>query len=78
MTTRLDLNATYQQVDNGWIQAQLVEIPGVITAAPTLGEAKEQLVDALREFLLALTEPSASSEDCGGESGSLAIVISAA
>jgi predicted RNase H-like HicB family nuclease len=54
MTTRLTFTAVYEPVENGWMQARIEELPAVITAAPTLAEAKELLVDALHEYLLSL------------------------
>lgn len=48
----LQLTPVYERVDGGWTQARLVELPGVITAAPTREQAQEMLLDALREFLL--------------------------
>ena len=48
----LQLTPSYQQVENGWTQASLIELPGVIMAAPSREEAQELLLDALREFLL--------------------------
>ena len=62
MTARVAFTAVYEQVENGWTQARIAEIPGVITAAPTLDEAKELLVDALREYLLALGEDGSSPD----------------
>jgi predicted RNase H-like HicB family nuclease len=44
----------FETVDDGWVQAWVAEIPGVITAGPTLEEARRLLVDALREYLLSL------------------------
>ena len=44
----------FQEVEEGWTQASLQELPAVITAAPTRQEAKELLLDALREYVLAL------------------------
>ncbi len=41
----------YEEVENGWIQGRIKELPGVITAAPTHDEAREMLADALREFV---------------------------
>ena len=41
MTGEIKLNAVYEPVENGWTQGRLIELPGVITAAPTLAEAKE-------------------------------------
>jgi predicted RNase H-like HicB family nuclease len=54
MTGRLSLTAVYEQVENGWTQARIEELPAVVTAAPTAAEAKELLVDALSEYLLSL------------------------
>lgn len=56
MTTRIALTAIYEPVEGGWTQARLQELPAVITAAPTIEEAKELLLDALREYLLSLTD----------------------
>ncbi len=51
-TELLQLTPIYEQVEGGWTQAALVELPGVITAAPSREEAQDMLLDALREFLL--------------------------
>ncbi|TAK23882.1 MAG: type II toxin-antitoxin system HicB family antitoxin [Chloroflexota bacterium] len=56
MDTQLSYSAIYEPVEDGWIQARIAELPGVITAAPTLDEAKAMLADALREYLLSLRE----------------------
>ena len=52
---RISLTAVYEPVDGGWTQARIEELPAVITAAPTLEEAKVLLVDALSEYLLSLS-----------------------
>jgi hypothetical protein len=52
MTGRRSLTAVYSQVEDGWIQARIEQLPAVVTAAPTAAEAKESLVDALTEYLL--------------------------
>ena len=51
MPSGLKLTAIYEPVENGWTQGRLVELPGVITAAPTLAEAKTMLRDALVQYL---------------------------
>jgi predicted RNase H-like HicB family nuclease len=56
MASRLELTAVYEDVGDGWVQARLLELPAVITAARSMEEAKESLADALREYLLALAE----------------------
>lgn len=54
VSSLIELTAVYEPVEDGWIQARIVQLPGVITAAASLEEAKQLLVDALREYLLAL------------------------
>jgi predicted RNase H-like HicB family nuclease len=51
---RMTLTAVYEPVEGGWTQARIRELPAVITAGPTPEEAKELLLDALREYLLSL------------------------
>jgi predicted RNase H-like HicB family nuclease len=50
----MTFTARYETVEDGWVQATIDELPSVITAAPSYEEAKEGLVDALHEYLLAL------------------------
>lgn len=49
----LSLTAVFEPVEDGWVQARIVELPAVITAGRTQAEATELLWDALRELLLA-------------------------
>ncbi len=51
---RFELTAIFEPVEEGWVQATIAEIPGVITAGRSMDEAKALLPDALREYLLAL------------------------
>jgi predicted RNase H-like HicB family nuclease len=74
---RLSVTAIYEPVDNGWVQARIEELPGVITAAPSLDEAKELLVDALREYLLSLGPAEQPAGDSNGTREPLDIVIGA-
>ena len=52
----------YESVENGWVQARIREMPGVITAAPTRAEAEDMLLDALEEFLLSFARDVAGDE----------------
>lgn len=52
MAAPIELTAVFTPVENGWVQAQLVEWPAVVTCAPTEAEARDMLGDALREMLL--------------------------
>ena len=65
MVSRISLTAVYEPVEEGWTQARIRELPSVITAAPTLEEAKELLADALREYLLSLAESPTSQPPNG-------------
>lgn len=71
----LRLTPVYKTVDEGWTQARLVEIPGVITAAATHDEAREMLVDALREFLLSFG-PERPSASASLDSDALTLIVS--
>ena len=75
MAARLALTAIYEIVDEGWTQARLREIPAVITAAPTRGEAKELLQDALREYLLSLGGDQETPVPAPADADTLEIVI---
>lgn len=57
MSTPLALTAVYEPVEEGWVQARIRELPGVITAAPTMAAATEMLEDALREYIAAQMQP---------------------
>ena len=49
--TTLTLTADFETVEGGWTQARLVDVPGVITCARTRAQAREDLIDALEQFL---------------------------
>jgi predicted RNase H-like HicB family nuclease len=64
--SELSYTAVYEQVENGWTQARIVEVPGVITAGASRDEARDLLRDALREYLASFMENNAgtvSAED---------------
>ena len=72
---RVPLTAIYEPVENGWTQARIQEIPGVITAAPTREEAKEMLLDALREYLLAFEETARTVPAADSHSERIELVV---
>jgi predicted RNase H-like HicB family nuclease len=75
---KVSLTAVYESVENGWIQARIREMPGVITAAPTREEAQEDLLDALREFLLSFGQDvDGNPDDDSSNTQRLQIVLSA-
>ena len=50
----ISVSVVYEPVENGWVQARIEGIPEVITAGRTKEEARELVVDALREYLLSI------------------------
>ena len=51
----MELHVVFESDEEGWMRATIEELPGVITCAPTLDEARELVRDALGEWLQALT-----------------------
>ena len=56
MGSSFNLKAVCESVENGWVQARIEEFPGVITTAPTLDEAKANLLDGYRSTCSRLVE----------------------
>lgn len=42
--------AFYEDRENGWFLAKVLDFPGVVTQGRTLGQARRMLNDALREM----------------------------
>ena len=51
----IELHVVFEPDEQGWVRATVEELPGVITCAPTLEEARALIRDALDEWLAALT-----------------------
>jgi hypothetical protein len=47
----ISLSIVYEPVESGWVQARIEGIPEVITAGRSKAEARELVLDALREYL---------------------------
>jgi predicted RNase H-like HicB family nuclease len=77
MSRQVAFTAVYEDVENGWVQARLLELPGVITAAPSRDEATEMLLDALAEYLRSFADAETPS-GAGGTGTLVNVVISAA
>ncbi|HZV72895.1 MAG TPA: type II toxin-antitoxin system HicB family antitoxin [Conexibacter sp.] len=74
----LTLTAVFEPVENGWVQACVPQLPGVITAAPTHEEARELLLDAVREYLLSLLSDPPAAPSGASAQESLQVTFSAA
>ncbi len=52
MSERLRLTITFDEPDEeGWAVARVIEVPGAISQGRNRGEARENLIDALRLML---------------------------
>jgi hypothetical protein len=56
MEKTLVLTPLYEQDENGWMNASIREIPGVLTCTPPELDIHEWLADALREYCLSLQD----------------------
>lgn len=65
MAHDLAYTAVFEEVEGGWTQARIAEIPGVITAGQSREEARALLQDALREYLASFMEPIAGLDEIG-------------
>jgi predicted RNase H-like HicB family nuclease len=74
MPDDLKFTAVYEPDENGWTQGRLVELPGVITAAPTRAEAKVMLRDALTQYLASF-DSTPAAEGPGVECEELKLTI---
>jgi hypothetical protein len=59
MSRHIALTVVYEEVEGGWTQATIAEMPAVITAAPSRATAKTLIVDALHEYLRSLEQEAA-------------------
>lgn len=71
----MELHVVFEPDAEGWMRATIEELPGVITCAPTLEEARELIRDALAEWLAALTttERAAIGSDATRETLTLSV-----
>lgn len=52
MPEDLALTIHYEETDDGWVAAQLNEVPAAVSFGRTRPEAREAVLDALRELAL--------------------------
>jgi predicted RNase H-like HicB family nuclease len=69
MTDSLRFTILFEDGEDGWIVAQVKEVPGAISQGRTREEARENVLDALR--LMLSPEP----EDSGAESESVELTL---
>lgn len=69
MTDSLRFTILFEDGEDGWIVAQVKEVPGAISQGRTREEARENVIDALRLML------SPEAEDSGAEGESVELTL---
>jgi predicted RNase H-like HicB family nuclease len=69
MTDSLRFTILFKEGEDGWIVAQVKEVPGAISQGRTREEARENVIDALRLML----SPEPEDSDAEGESVELTL-----
>jgi predicted RNase H-like HicB family nuclease len=78
MPHELTLTAVFTPDENGWTMAQLAEWPAVVTCGPTVDEAREMLLDAVREMIASYRDEGREPPIGGGHPESITIDVAAA
>lgn len=73
MSDSLHLTIRYEDAGNGWVTAQVAEIPGAISEGATREEARANVIDAL-DVLLTPDDELAGESD-GGDSESVTLTV---
>ena len=63
MSASISFTVVLTAAEDGWTQAQLRELPGVIACAPTADEARAAVVEALRDYLESFTSPAPAAPE---------------
>jgi predicted RNase H-like HicB family nuclease len=72
VSDELQLTIRYSDAGEGWVTAQVAEIPGAISEGKTRDEARENVIDAL-ELLLTPDEKLVGQTDENSESLTLTV-----
>jgi hypothetical protein len=59
----ISLTIVFEPVEHGWVQARIEGIPQVITAGPSKDEARDLVLDALREYLASIENGDAADRE---------------
>ena len=69
----LHLTIRYEDAGEGWVTAQVAEIPGAISEGKNREEARENVIDALDVLLTPDEELQGSSDNADSESVTLTV-----
>ena len=63
MSESLRFTIVYEDGDDGWLVAQVKEVPGAVSQGRTRAEARENVIDALRLMLSPEPDPAAGDTE---------------
>lgn len=73
VSDELHLTIRYEDAGDGWLTAQVVEIPGAISEGSSREEARSNVLDALE--VLFTPDEELAGEDSGDDSESLTLTV---
>jgi predicted RNase H-like HicB family nuclease len=74
MSEPLSLTIVYEDAGDGWVLARIPQVRGAISQGPTRAQARENVIDALRELLaVRFGDPPDLANAADGESLELTI-----
>jgi predicted RNase H-like HicB family nuclease len=73
-----EYTVVYQTIEDGWVMARVPELPGAVTQAPTLEEAREMIREAVELLLLSYRENAAKDASGGAIWETLSVDVPAA
>jgi predicted RNase H-like HicB family nuclease len=73
VSDELRLTVRYEDAGDGWVTAQIAEIPGAISQGKTRGEARANVIDALAVVLTPDEELVGAASD--GQTESLTLTV---
>ena len=73
VSDELHLTIRYEEAEDGWLTAQVVEIPGAISEGPSREEARANVLDALETLLT--PDEQLTGGQAGDDSESLTLTV---
>jgi predicted RNase H-like HicB family nuclease len=74
MSETLELTVIYEEGEDGWILARIREVPAAVSQGRTREEARDNVLDALRELVLSYLEDGDPAVPEGAKSESLRVI----
>ena len=65
VVTDSTLTVVFEDVEDGWVQARIAEVPAVITVGRDRDEARSLVEDALREYIRAIAGDAPTDQVAG-------------